>query len=419
MMIIMSLYTIVDGIFISRFVSTNALSSLNIVFPLINVAMGIGIMLSTGSNAIVARKLGQGNQEGARKTFTAIIMLNLILGTLIGLFGIIFAVPLSRMLGASDLLLADCVSYLRWQMAFVPALMLQILFQMFFVTEGRPGIGLFLTLLSGITNVALDYLLIVPAQLGISGAAIATVAGYVVTAAVGLIYFAVSRRSLWMVPFRFQMQEIKETCINGSSEMVSNLASGIITFLFNLLMMYYAGEDGVAAITIIQYSQFLLNALYMGFSQGISPVIGFNYGSQNHPQLQQVFRTALIFIGITSVAVFAFAELAGSVIVGIFALPGTAVYEMARHGFTIFAVSFLFSGLNIFSSALFTALSNGRISAVISFVRTFVLIVASLAILPLILGLDGIWLAIPIAEAGATVMCIGYLKKNRKAYHYA
>ncbi len=419
MMIIMSLYTIVDGIFISRFVSTNALSSLNIVFPLINVAMGIGIMLSTGSNAIVARKMGQGNQEGARKTFTAIIMLNLILGTLIGLFGIIFAVPLSRMLGASDLLLADCVSYLRWQMAFVPALMLQILFQMFFVTEGRPGIGLFLTLLSGITNVALDYLLIVPAQLGISGAAIATVAGYVVTAAVGLIYFAMSRRSLWMVPFRFQMQEIKETCINGSSEMVSNLASGIITFLFNLLMMYYAGEDGVAAITIIQYSQFLLNALYMGFSQGISPVIGFNYGSQNHPQLQQVFRTALIFIGITSVAVFAFAELAGSVIVGIFALPGTAVYEMARHGFTIFAVSFLFSGLNIFSSALFTALSNGRISAVISFVRTFVLIVASLAILPLILGLDGIWLAIPIAEAGATVMCIGYLKKNRKAYHYA
>lgn len=419
MMIIMSLYTIVDGIFISRFVSTNALSSLNIVFPLVNVAMGIGIMLSTGSNAIVARKMGQGDQEGARKTFTAIVVLNLALGAVIGLFGNLFAVPLSRMMGASDLLLADAVSYLRWQMAFVPALMLQVLFQMYFVTEGRPGIGLSLTLLSGVCNVILDYVLIVPLQLGISGAAIATVAGYVVTAAVGLIYFMVTRRSLWFVPFRFRFKEILETCINGSSEMVSNLASGIITFLFNLLMMHYAGEDGVAAITIIQYSQFLLNALYMGFSQGISPVIGFNYGSQNHRQLKQVFRTALIFIGATSVAVFVFAELAGSVIVGIFALPGTAVYEMARHGFTIFAVSFLFSGLNIFSSALFTALSNGRISAVISFVRTFVLIVACLAVLPLVLGLDGIWLAIPIAEAGATFMCLRYLKKNRTVYQYA
>lgn len=419
MMIIMSLYTIVDGFFISRFVSTNALSSLNIVYPLVNVAMGIGIMLSTGSNAIVARKMGQGSQDGARKTFSAIVTLNLILGLAIGLLGNLSAVSLSRMMGASDLLLADCVSYLRWQMAFVPALMLQVLFQMFFVTEGRPGIGLFLTLLSGITNVALDYVLIVPLQLGIAGASIATAAGYVVTAAVGLVYFMFSRRSLWLVPFRFSAKEILETCINGSSEMVSNLASGIITFLFNLLMMHYAGEDGVAAITIIQYSQFLLNALYLGFSQGISPVIGFNYGSQNHSQLKQVFRTALIFIGMTSVAVFLFAELAGPVIVGLFALPGTAVYEMARHGFVIFAVSFLFSGVNIFSSALFTALSNGRISAIISFVRTFVLIVASLAVLPLVLGIDGIWLAIPIAEAGATVMCVRYLKKNRKEYQYA
>lgn len=419
MMIIMSLYTIVDGIFISRFVSTNALSSLNIVYPLINVAMGIGIMLSTGSNAIVARKLGQGNPDGARKTFTSIVALNLLLGLVMGLLGNLFAVPLARLMGASEVLLADCVSYLRWQMAFVPALMLQILFQMFFVTEGRPGIGLFLTLLSGICNVILDYVLIVPLQMGIAGAAIATVAGYLVTAIVGLVYFFVSRRSLWLVPFRFQSAEIFETCTNGSSEMVSNLASGIITFLFNLLMMYYAGEDGVAAITIIQYSQFLLNALYMGFSQGISPVIGFNYGSQNHAQLKQVFRTALIFTGITSIAVFLFAELAGSVIVGIFALPGTAVYEMARHGFTIFAVSFLFSGLNIFTSALFTSLSNGRVSAIISFIRTFVLIVASLAILPLILELDGIWLAIPIAETGATLMCLWFIKRYRSTYHYA
>lgn len=418
MMIVMSFYTIVDGFFISRFVSTNALSSLNIVYPLINVAMGVGIMLSTGSNAIVARKMGQGDAEGARKTFTLIVAANLVIGALMAIAGVVFAVPLSRLMGASDLLLADCVSYLRWQMAFIPALMLQVLFQMFFVTEGRPGVGLFLTLLSGICNVVLDYVLIVPLQLGISGAAIATVAGYMVTAVIGLIYFTVSRRSLWLVPFRFQAAEIGETCINGSSEMVSNLASGIITFLFNLLMMHFAGEDGVAAITIIQYSQFLLNALYMGFSQGISPVIGFNYGSQNHRQLQQVFRTALIFILCTSSAVFLFAEFTGPLIVSLFAQQGTPVYSLARHGFTIFAVSFLFSGLNIFFSALFTALSNGRVSAIISFVRTFVLIVSSLAVLPLILGLNGVWLAIPIAEAGTVLICLAFAKKYRPVYHY-
>ena len=418
MMIVMSLYTIVDGIFISRFVSTNALSSLNIVFPVINVAMGVAIMLSAGGNAIVSRKLGQGTPDKARQTFSTLVVLNLLLGLAAAVLGWMFAVPISRILGASEVLLADCVTYLRIQMAFAPALMLQILFQMFFVTEGRPGTGLFLTLLAGICNVVLDYVLIVPLGLGIAGAALATVTGYLVVAIVGLIYFSVSRKCLWIVKFRFSGAEIGETCINGSSEMVSNLSSGIITFMFNLLMMHYAGENGVAAITIIQYSQFLLNALFLGFSQGISPVIGFNYGSENHQQLKQIFRTALIFIGITSAAVFLLAEFAGFLIVEIFAQGGSQVYDLAKHGFTIFAVSFLFSGLNIFSSALFTSLSNGRISAIISFVRTFVLIVASLAILPLLLGIDGIWLAIPIAEAGASLMCVGYLKKFKNTYHY-
>lgn len=419
MMVVMSLYTIVDGVFVSRYVSTNALSSINIVYPVINIVLGISVMFSTGSSAIVAKKMGEGRPESARETFTTIILLNIGLGLVIAVLGNVFATPISLLLGSSQVLLEDCVIYLRWQLAFAPALMLQILFQMYFVTEGRPGIGLFLTLLAGISNAVLDYLLIVPGGMGIAGAAIATVTGYMIPAVIGLLYFGFSRKSLWLVRPRLEQGELLGACINGSSEMVTNLSSGIITFLFNLAMMHFAGEDGVAAITIIQYSQFLLNALFMGFSQGVSPVISFNYGSRNHRQLKQVFRTSLIFTLVTSLATFLLAQITGSLVVGIFSRPGTAVYGLARHGFTIFAFSFLFSGLTIFASALFTALSDGKISAVISFVRTFGLIITSLLVLPFLIGVDGVWLAIPIAEFGGLVLSVVYMKKYKSKYQYA
>lgn len=419
MMVVMSLYTIVDGVFVSRYVSTNALSSINIVYPVINIVLGISVMLSTGSCAIVAKKIGEGRPESARSAFSSIIYLNIILGLVLALLGNLFAAPLSRLLGSSDLLLEDCVTYLRWQLAFAPALMLQIQFQMYFVTEGRPGLGLFLTLLAGVANGVLDYILIVPMGMGIAGAAIATVTGYMIPAVIGLIYFACSRKSLWLVTPKLEKGELAETCINGSSEMVTNLSSGIITFLFNLTMMHFAGEDGVAAITIIQYAQFLLNALFMGFSQGVSPVISFNYGSQNHAQLKQVFKTSLIFTLGASLVIFITAQLTGSLVVGIFAQPGTSVYALAYHGFTIFAFNFLFSGFTTFSSALFTALSNGRISAIISFVRTFGLILTCLVALPFLLGVDGVWLAIPIAEFGGMMLCLYYVRKHKCIYQYA
>lgn len=418
MMIVMSLYTIIDGVFVSRFVSTNALSSVNIVYPVINIVLGVSVMLSMGSNAIVAKKMGEGDNTGARETFTSILILNIVLGAVIAIVGNLFAQPLVRLLGASEVLVDDCVTYLRWQLSFAPAFMLQILFQMYFVTEGKPGIGLFLTILAGVTNAVLDYVLIVPMQLGIAGAAIATVTGYMIPAVIGVVYFAFARKSLWLVRPRITKREVFDTCMNGSSEMVTNLSSGVITFLFNLLMMRFAGEDGVAAITIIQYSQFLLNALFMGFAQGVSPVISYNYGSKNETQLKGVFRTSMIFTAITSVVVFAFAELTGTVVVGVFAVPGSSVFALARHGFSIFAFGFLFSGLNTFSSAFFTALSDGKRSAVISLVRTFALIVVSLLVLPAVLGVDGVWLAIPVAEFGASLLCLYFLRKYRNVYHF-
>ena len=337
MMVVMSLYTIVDGVFVSRFVSTNALSSVNIVYPVINIVLGISVMLSMGSNAIVAKKMGEGRPDSARETFTTIILLNIIIGLAFAILGNLAAVPLSRMLGASDLLLADCVTYLRWQLAFAPSLMLQI--QVF--------------------------------------------------------------------------------CHGGKARHRSVSHPAGRHCQRSLLMMHFAGEDGVAAITIIQYSQFLLNALFMGFSQGVSPVISFNYGSRNHQQLRQVFITSLIFTAASSLAVFLMARLGGSLVVEIFARRGTPVYELARHGFMIFACSFLFSGFTIFASALFTALSDGRISAIISFVRTFGLIITSLLVLPLIIGMDGVWLAIPIAEFGGVLLCLYFLRRYRTKYHYA
>ena len=419
MMVVMSLYTIVDGVFVSRYVSTNALSSINIVYPIINIVLGLSVMLSTGSSAIVAKKMGEGRPDSARGTFTMIIMLNIAAGLVIAILGNLFATPLSLLLGSSEVLLKDCVTYRRWQLAFAPALMLQIQFQMYFVTEGRPGIGLFLTLLAGVANAVLDYVLIVPMGLGIAGAAIATVTGYMIPAVIGLIYFSYARNSLWLVRPRMEKGELKDTCINGSSEMVTNLSSGIITFLFNLTMMRFAGEDGVAAITIIQYSEFLLNALFMGFSQGISPVVSFNHGSRNHAQLKQVYKTAMIFTVAASVTVFLFAQFAGDAVVTVFARRGTMVWQLASHGFSVFAMGFLFSGLNIFSSALFTALGNGKVSAVISFVRTFGLIITSLLILPALLGVDGVWLAIPIAELGSTLLSLYYRKRYTQVYQYA
>lgn len=419
MMMVTSLYTIIDGMFVSRFVGTNALSSINIVYPVINIVLGASIMLSMGSNAIVARKLGEGRPDSARTTFSTIICLNIGLGLAIALLGNLFAVPLCRLLGASDILLADCVTYLRWQLGFAPALMLQLLFQMYLITEGRPGLGLFLTLLAGVTNAVLDYVLIVTMGMGIAGAAIATVTGYIIPSVIGLAYFACSRRSLWLVRPSVDQKELAETCINGSSEMVTNLSAGVITFLFNRIMMRFAGEDGVAAITIIQYSEFLLNAMYMGFSQGVSPVISYNYGSQNHTQLKQVFKTSIIFMAVTSVTVFLFAQLAGDHVVSIFARMDSPVYGLASRGFTLFAVGFLFSGLNIFSSALFTALENGKISAVISFVRTFGLIVTSLMVFPALLGINGVWMAIPAAELGSTLLCLYFRRKYRAVYKYA
>ena len=418
MMIFMSMYSIVDGIFVSRFIGTDALSATNIVYPALNLVLAVAIMLSTGGSAVVARKLGEGDLKGARESFALVVVAGAAAGVAISVLGLAFLEPLCSMLGANGRLMADCKAYLGTLLLFVPASVLQILFQSFFVTAGRPGLGLGLTVAAGISNAALDYLLIVPAGMGITGAAAATAIGWCIPAFAGVAYFLFSQNPLRFARPKLDWRVLGESCFNGSSEMVTNISTGVTTFLFNILMLRYLGEDGVAAITIVLYAQFLLTALYLGFSMGVAPVVSFNYGSGNTRRLKRLFKICAVFIGGSSAVVFGISLLLAGPLVGVFSPPGTAVYEIGREGFLLFSLSFLFAGVNIFASAFFTALSNGRVSAAISFLRTFGFLIVALLLLPKAIGVAGIWLAVPFAELAAAGVAALFLRRNRAVYRY-
>ena len=405
MMIFMSLYTIVDGIFISRFLGSNALSSLNIVFPVINVVIAIATMLGTGGNAIISKYLGEGRSRDARECLTQFTVIGLAVSLLLLMLTQIFLTPLCRILGSTDVLLADCRAYLSVSLMFAPACMLQTLFQSYLVTAGMPALGLFLTIGAGILNAVLDYVLILVFPMGIAGAAIATGIGQSVPAVAGLFYFLLSRKGLYFTRFRLHPKELFMACYNGSSEMVTQLSNAIITFLFNLIMLDLAGENGVAAITILLYGQFLFNGFYLGFSIGISPIVGFQYGAGNRKQLRSIYRTSFLFVLASSVVLTVIAIISSTPLVSVFTRdPKT--FTLADAGFRIFAFNFLFSGFNIASSGFFTALSNGRVSAIISFLRTLVFIVLSLLILPRFFRITGAWLAIPVAEFLTLVLAL-------------
>lgn len=364
---------------------------------MVNVAIAISTMLGTGGSTIISKYLGEGKKERAREALTQFVVLALVLSFVLLIISEIFLTPISRFLGASDILLADCRMYLGTAMLFAPACMLQAVFQSFLVTAGRPGLGLALMIGAGISNMVLDYVLIVPCQMGIAGAALATGIGQCIPAVCGLCFFLFTRNELRFCRFTFSAKEIGSACYNGSSEMVSQLSNAVITFLLNIVMMSLAGENGVAAITILLYGQFLFNAVYMGFSIGISPIIGFQYGAGNRQKLRNIYKIAFLFVIVSSVLVVAVAVIFSPAIVTIFTKE-QRTWELASVGFRIFAINFLFSGINITSSGFFTALSNGKVSALISFSRTFVFIVISLLILPRIFHITGAWLAILVAE---------------------
>ena len=418
MMVFMSLYTIVDGIFVSRILGSNALSSVNIVFPVLNLSIGFGVMFATGGSAIIARKFGGHKDQEAREDFTSIVLFGILIAFIIMIFGNLFIEPIVKVLGATDVLLSYCKDYLSVSLFLVPACMLQLLFQTFFVTAGKPALGLSLTILGGLANMVLDYIFMGPLQMGIKGAALATGIGQLIPALAGLIYFFVKRDSLYFVKPDIRLSVIIESCFNGSSEMVSNLSGAVITYLYNIIMLKFLGESGVAAITIVLYGQFLFNALYLGFSIGVAPVISFNYGSGNQKLLKRLFKICTAFISVSSLVITVFALLSSELIVSIFTPSGNPVHQIALTGFFIFSFNYVFAGLNIFASGLFTALSNGKISAAISFVRTFAMLIISMIVLPYFFGVTGVWLAVPAAEAMTLLLSLYFIFRKKNTYHY-
>lgn len=418
MMVFMGLYTIVDTIFVARFVSTDALSAINIVCPVINLTVGLGTMIAAGGSAVVSRKMGAGLEQEAKEDFTLLVLAAAGVGAAILICGTLWLNPILLALGASERLLPYCRDYLGLLLLFLPANVIQTVYANLFVTAGKPGLGFGLSVLAGLANILLDYVFIVPGGMEIRGAALGTGLGYLIPAAAGTVSFFRNRGALSFVKLRWRGALLTESCLNGSSEMVGQLAAALTTFLFNLTMMERLGEDGVAAVTIMIYSQFLLNTLFIGFSMGVSPVIGFHYGSGNREQQRKILSICVRFLTAASLLIFALSISGGSLVVRTFTPDTSRVYEIAAAGFPVFSVSFLFCGFNIFISALFTALSNGKVSAVLSFLRTFGLLCGGILLLPRLFGITGVWMAVPMAEGIMFFISLGCLIYYRERYHY-
>lgn len=418
MMVFMSLYTIMDGIFISRLVGTDALSATNIVYPAISLLIAIGVMLATGGSAIIAKKLGEKKEKEACEDFSFLVLAAVVIGIIFMVFGNLFINPIVHLLGATDVLMDYCVGYLSVCLFLAPACILQLVFQTFFVTAGKPVLGLALTISGGIANMILDYVFMGVFHMGVEGAALATGIGQLIPALAGIIYFLFVRHSLYLVKPKIRWSVLAESSFNGSSEMVTNLSGAIVTFLYNIMMLKLVGEAGVAAITIVLYGQFLFNALYMGFSMGVAPVISYNYGSGNQRLLKRIFKICVGFIAISSIIVTVFALVMSPVIVEIFTPAGTETYALAKTGFFLFSLNFVFAGINIFSSSMFTAFSDGKTSAIISFVRTFVLIVINILVLPTLIGVNGVWLSVPLAEFMSVFLSGYFFIRKKGKYNY-
>ena len=418
LMVFSSLYTVVDGIVVSNFVGSLGLSAINIVYPLLNVTMAVSLMLSTGSNAIIAKKLGEGKPEEANRIMPLVTLVTVAAVGILVTVMMLFAEPLYYLLGSDDELLPYCVEYGKIVVPGAVFMALQFLFQTYLVTADRPGLSMWLTVLGGVINIVLDIILVGPLNMGVTGAAIASVAGQFVSGIIPTVMFFSDKMLIHFQRPKWEGRQLLFAMGNGSSEMVSSMASAIITVIYNLQMMALVGEKGVAAISAVLYLDFIFVAIFIGFSSGIGPVISYNYGAEHHRNLQKLFRICMKVILFFSLVMFVLSEIFNRTLAMVFASSDPVLAELMISGFRIFAVKFLFSGMIIMTSGFFTSLNNGKISALISFLRTFALEMSALILLPKLLGLTGVWAALPISESIGFVISVGLLWKYRKVYHY-
>ena len=421
MMIFTSIYSVVDGFFVSNFAGKTPFAAINLIMPVLMILGTVGFMFGTGGTAIVAMAYGEGDKKRANSYFSLFVYVAFVIGAALALLGFIFIRPVASSLGAEGVLLDHCAVYARIVLAALPFFVLQVMFQSFFVAAERPQLGLAVTVLSGLTNMVLDAVLVLllPQELKLVGAAVATAMAQLVGGVIPLVYFFRENSSvLRLGRTSYDGKSILRACTNGSSEFMSNISMSIVGILYNLQLLKYAGENGIAAYGVMMYVSMIFSAAFVGFSIGVAPVISYHYGARNHAELKGLMRKSLAIIGIFGAGMVIAAEALAHPLSKMFVGYDAELFDLTVSGFRIFALSFGFMGFGIFASGFFTALNDGLTSALISFLRTLLFQSASIMLLPLIWGIDGIWISVVVAEFMAVLLGAIFMVAKRKKYHY-
>lgn len=419
MMVFISIYGVIDGLFISNFAGKTAFAAINLIMPFIMVLGGMGFMIGAGGTALVAKTLGEGDNEKANRYFTIMVLFTVILGAVLTLFGIVFLRPIAYFLGATDYMIDDCLKYGRIVIAFTVSFMLQNLFQNFLVTAEKPNLAFIATAGAGVINIILDAAFVGLFKWGVVGAAVATGISQCVGTVIPLLYFFKSKESkIKFAKTKLEIKPIVKACTNGSSELMSNISSSLVSMVYNFQLIKYLGENGISAYGVLMYVQFIFVAIYIGYIIGVAPVIGYNFGADNSKELKNIFKKSVIIMSSAGIILTVMAIVLANPLAHIFVGYDAELKALTVKAFKLFAFSFLLAGLNIFASGMFTALNNGAVSAIISFLRTLLFQLLSVILLPIIFDTDGIWYSITVAEIFAFIISLIFVLVYRKRYKY-
>lgn len=420
MMVFTSIYGVVDGFFVSNYAGKTAFAAINLVMPFIMILGGMGFMIGTGGTALVAKQLGEGKPEEANRTFSIMVGFTVVFGAVLSVAGVALMRPVSLLLKATPAMLDDCILYGRIVTGFTVTFMLQNVFQSFLIAAEKPKLGLAVTVAAGVTNMILDWLFVGVFGWGIAGAAVATGISQCVGGVIPLFFFLKkdngSRLHLTLTPLK--ARPILAACANGSSELMSNISSSVVSMIYNFQLLKFIGENGVSAYGTLMYVQFVFIAIYIGYAIGCAPIVGFHFGAENRAELKSLLKKSILLMAGTGIAMFGLAFALSGVFSGIFVGYDRELFDLTKHAFRMFSPAFLLAGYNIFASSFFTALSNGGVSAAISFLRTMICQSLSVLILPELFGVDGIWLSITVAEVCASMISTAFIFAKRKKYGY-
>ncbi len=419
MMIFTSVYSVVDGFFVSNFAGKDSFVAVNLIWPVLMILGAVGFMFGAGGTAIVSKTLGEGKSKLANQYFTLVVLATVICGMALGVVFFFAMRPIAVLIGAEGAVLEEAVKYSKIIVCVLPFFMLLNLFQSFFIAAEKPKLGFVFTICSGVTNIVFDALFIVGLKMGATGAALGTALAQVVGGFAPIVYFACKNSSLLQfIRPKWQSGVLLKACANGSSELLGNIAMSLVSILYNWQLLRIVGDDGVASFGVIMYVQFVFIAIFIGYCLGVAPLVGYNFGADNRTELQNIFKKSMIVLVVTGVVMTIFAVSLGRPIALAFVSDDPALVDMTTRGMRLYSICFLFSGYCMFCSSFFTALNNGLVSAVVSFGRTLVFQLVCIFALPSFMGLDGVWIATPVAEFLAVILCTAMFAVNNKKYGY-